>query len=129
MSVEEVGRRSALNSTPRDMPRQPGLLREGAHAAERRDLVLGERNPPVDELVDERSPPPQTRKLQVEPGAIEQSPERHELVLCAAAHQGRHDVQHACGRHGSTAAGMRPRAISARTVFLSATASPAMLKK
>ena len=49
------------------------LLRQRVHAAERRDLVFGQRDPPLVELVDERSPPPQAGELEVEPRAIEQS--------------------------------------------------------
>ena len=47
------------------------LLRERLHAAERRDRVFRQRDPPLRQLVDERSPAPQAGELEVEARRIE----------------------------------------------------------
>ena len=128
-----------LDAAADDVTGEARLLRNRREAAKGRDRVFGQRNIALRELGDERPPPPQAGELDVEPRAIEHAAERHELVLRAAAHQRRHHVEDARGGHAGSAEGptlrsaptsiRRARAISARHVFLSATASPAMLKK
>ena len=117
--------------------RQPRLLRQGVNAAERRHPVFAQRDTKLPELLDEGAPSAQAGKRQVEPRAVEQAAERHELVFRTAAHQRRHHLQDAGASHEAAAtAARRARAgIGAsaaaidRAVLCRATASPAMVKK
>ena len=92
-----------------DVPHEPRLLRERLHAAERGHLVFRERDPPVRQLLHERSPAPQAGELEIESRRIEPAAERHELVLRAAAHQRRDDLQNPrVGHEALRASGVTP---------------------
>ena len=65
----------------------------------------------------------------LEARGVEPAAQRHELVFSAAAHQRGHDFQDASVRHRECCSIARAWTISARQVFLRATARPATLKK
>ena len=94
VAVEVVGVHD-VDAAADDVPRQPRLLRKRGHAAERRHWVLEQRNLALRELVDER--PHRRRQANSTSNRVRSSDrrERHELVLGAAAHQRRHDVEDA----------------------------------
>jgi len=124
--VEVIGVND-LDAPPPDVLRQARLLADRRDAAEGRHGVLGQRNVARQQFVDESAPSPQARELDIESQTVEHPRERHELVFGAAAHQRGHHVENASSGHGCSR--RRVRAISARYVFFSATAKPAMLKK
>ena len=89
----EVVRVHDVNPPIGDVAGEAALLRERLDAPERGDVVFEKRNAALIDFAHEAAPPAQARELEIEAARVERTPERHELILGAAAHERGHDVE------------------------------------